>query len=130
MFNRLRAIPGLLLALTFGATSAAPGLFHRCDAGREMAAQLLQQTAAAQPSAHCAHHSGSSHRSPHAPYRDCDCLGHACCSTAVAHASARVTPAIAVARTFVATVPTSPDTPLSGARHGTPATRAPPTTLA
>lgn len=128
MFPRVRSGFGLLFALTFGATSAAPNLFHACAAGREMVTQVLHRTVPAQPASDCDHNSGSSHS--HSSHGGCNCLGHACSSIAMAQIPGQVALAIAVAQEFAPPIFSSPDAPRVDLRHYTPATRAPPTILA
>ena len=128
MLPRVRPFLSLLLALTFGATSAAPGLFHGCAAGREMAAAVLQQGDAAQAPMDCEHHHDAPHQ--HSGSSGCNCVGHACCTVAVALAAPPAGFAIAGTRAPVAVILAFSEAPSIGLRHRQPPALAPPTHLA
>jgi len=128
MFRRARPVLSLLLSLTFGATSAAPDLFHACHAGTEMAARMLGRSAELTPSEYCGHappthrHGDSSHQ--------CHCLGHSCCTTALALQIGRfrlMTGAVRLLEVNPALPPTSPPV---ARRYRHPPALAPPLLLA
>jgi hypothetical protein len=128
MRSALRRTLCLILALTFGATSFAPGLFHGCEAGRAMASVVLRQGTADPPAADCEHHAGAPHR--HSSSGDCNCLGHACCSVAVAVASNHVGFAIGSSQAVAAAPVAVLDGPTLGLRHRQPPALAPPSFIA
>jgi hypothetical protein len=118
MLQRLRSLLGLIVWVTFAANSFVPGLMHRCDADRAVADCDHADAAGAVAmgshlAEHAAHHGGPSG----APSQrgDCHCIGHSCCSSALALPGASVAMAavvhaviVAAPSAFISAPPTRP----------------------
>lgn len=137
MLQRLRSLVGLIVWVTFTANSLVPGLMHRCDADRPAAERAM---ADCDHSAMAGMHAMGSPMAEHAAHDqvpsgtpsqrgDCHCIGHSCCSGAVALPGSLVAVAAVVHAVAVAAPTAFITAPASRPSHLLPFAQGPPASL-
>ena len=137
MLQRLRSLVGLIVWVTFTANSLVPGLMHRCDADRPAAERAMADCDhGAMPGMHVmgspvadlpAHHTTPS--GTPSQQGDCHCIGHSCCSGAVALPGKSVAVAVVVHAVTVTAPIGFITAPASRPSHLLPFAQGPPASL-